>query len=209
MRRLRFSIGSLIGFILICGVGIAALKESSDLWERGTFTAMVLVLLTSVLLAAHRGGQRRAFWVGFALFGGVYLGMSMVPAVESRLVCSQGLAYLHSKIPGQSQQNWTVTFTSAAPGVANSLPQALAFSPNGTSLGVQGQGSVRVWNVGSGKLMTGWGGSQENFVKIGHTLIALVLAWSGGMLSRRLGRPASTIDGSVHEPAPDSPASEL
>ena len=101
MRWFRFNIAGLIVFILICGIAFAALKESSDLWEHGVFSVTLLAFVTSVLLAIHRTGPRRAFWLGFALFGGCYLGLSMIPPVESRLVSSQGLAYLHSKLPGQ------------------------------------------------------------------------------------------------------------
>ncbi len=74
MQRLRFHIGSLLGFILFCGVAFAALRESTDWWEKGTFTLLVLVLLVAVLLAIHRSGASRAFWLGFALFGLAYLG---------------------------------------------------------------------------------------------------------------------------------------
>jgi hypothetical protein len=40
--------------------------------------------------------------------------------------------------------------------------------------------------LNSGNLLTTWGSSTENFVKIGHSLLALLLAWLGAMLSRRL-----------------------
>ena len=38
MRRIRFSIASLLGVILVLGVGFAASRESNDLWESGLFT---------------------------------------------------------------------------------------------------------------------------------------------------------------------------
>ena len=34
----------------------------------------------------------------------------------------------------------------------------------------------------------GWVGTTENFVRIGHSLIALLVGWLGGLLSRRLWR---------------------
>jgi hypothetical protein len=39
--------------------------------------------------------------------------------------------------------------------------------------------------------MSGWNGTTENFVRIGHSLCALVGAWVGGQLSRRLSRSSS------------------
>ncbi len=194
MQRFRFSIKSLIGFIVICAVALAALKESNDWWEKGTFTVMVLVLLTAALLAIHRSGVRRGFWVGFALFGSVYLGLSLIPPVESRLVTSPALGYLHSKLPGQDLQNIELMISTGGPGTSTVQNATIAFRPSGNPLAAVNNGSVRVWNVTNGKLVVGWGGSVENFVKIGHTWIALLLAWFGGMLSRRLARVLVTAE---------------
>src|SRR5271157_2029993 len=102
MRRFRFSIASLLVVVLYVAVGFAALKESSDLWESGVFTLTLAALLISILLAVHRSGSRRAFWIGFALFGWTYLGLSTVRSIESRLITTKALTYLDSKVPGRS-----------------------------------------------------------------------------------------------------------
>jgi hypothetical protein len=81
MRRIRFDIANLIVVILVLGVGFAGLREAIDLWEFGIFTLMLGVLLISILLAIHRTEKRRAFWLGFALFGWIYLGLSLVPSI--------------------------------------------------------------------------------------------------------------------------------
>ena len=106
MKRIRFNIASLLGVILVLGVGFAALRESSELWESGIFTAALGVLLISILLAVHRTEKRRAFWLGFALFGSTYLGLSLVPSIEPRLITTKALGYLDSKAPGR----WTQVF---------------------------------------------------------------------------------------------------
>jgi hypothetical protein len=36
MLKLRFNIASLLGVILVLGLGFAALREASDLWESGS-----------------------------------------------------------------------------------------------------------------------------------------------------------------------------
>ena len=54
--------------IVVFGIGIAALRESSDLWASGVFTFTLSALLISIVLAIHRTESRRAFWIGFALF---------------------------------------------------------------------------------------------------------------------------------------------
>ena len=201
MRWFRFKIRSIIGFIVICGVALAALKESTDLWEKGVFSVTLLILLVAALFAIHRRGASRAFWLGFALFGSVYLGLSLIPAVEARLVSSQGLAYLHSRLPGQALETYAFTVSTMGSGSSNTQLSTLALSPSGSQLATgSSNGSVQVWDLSNANFPATWGGAPENFVRIGHTLFALLLAWIGGIVSRRLAgvkaeRDGVTLDG--------------
>ncbi len=193
MRWFRFNIAGLIAFTLICGVAFASLKESSDLWERGVFSFTLLFLLVAVLQAIHRTESRRAFWLGFALFGSVYLGLSLVPPVESRLISTQGLEYLRSKVPGQSPLNYIYTITSTSAGGPSQSTTTIALSPNGNPVPGTVQNSVRVWSSAAVPLRTGLGSLPENFVKIGHSWLALALAYLGGTISRRLSRAPKAV----------------
>jgi len=92
MRRFRFHLGTLV----ILGVGFAALRESDETWDSSIFSLTLGMLSVSILLAIHRTEQRRALWLGFALFGWTYLGLSLVPSIESRLLTTKALAYLDS-----------------------------------------------------------------------------------------------------------------
>jgi hypothetical protein len=57
---------------------------------------------------------------------------------------------------------------------------------------------VRLWDATTGRLLGGWAGTTENFVRIGHSLIALIVAFLGGRLSRRLyGKERERVEGSV------------
>ena len=78
MRRFRFRIGTLLVLIIVLGIGFAALRESNDIWDSGVFTLALGALLVSILLAIHRSEKKRAFWVGFALFGWTYLALSLI-----------------------------------------------------------------------------------------------------------------------------------
>ena len=97
MRRFRFRIGTLLILIVVLGVGFAALRESNDIWDSGVFTLVLGALLVSILLAIHRNESRRAFWLGFALFGAAYLVMSLVQPIGSRLITTKMLAYIDSR----------------------------------------------------------------------------------------------------------------
>jgi hypothetical protein len=94
MPYLRYYIGGILWAILIVAFGFAALREADDLWGSGLFSLTLGLLLAAVLLAVHRTGARRAFWLGFALFGWGYLSLSLVPSIEFRLITAQALAYL-------------------------------------------------------------------------------------------------------------------
>jgi hypothetical protein len=205
MRRIRFSIRSLLVFILICGVAFAALKESTDWWERGAFSLTVASLVVSVLLAIHRGGERRAFWLGFALVGCCYLGLSLIPQVESRFISSRALAELHAKLPGQpiSWDASIVSPVSAVPFQPNQWIPVTATDGNGNQILPSGWQPTIVWRWSDWGLVKNWGNSPENFVTIGHSLIALLLAWLGGILSRRLSSRPRAMDRSLEDTTVD------
>jgi hypothetical protein len=182
MRRIRFTIGGILVLVVFLAVAIAALREATDLWESGVFTASLGVLLVSAPLAVHRRDRNRAFWLGFALFGWAYLGASLVPAVESRLLTTKGLAYLDSKVPGRE-----TTLGLALRWLSRNPTPVVGYAyVDGQVLAVDAQGTDRVWSLATGKLLSGPSGTTENFVRTGHSLLALVLAYLGGRLSRRL-----------------------
>jgi hypothetical protein len=185
MSNFRFHLGTLVIIILFFGVGLTALRESNDTWNSGIFTLTVGVLLTSILLAVHRTESRRAFWIGFALFGWFYLGLSLVPSIESRLITTKAFTYLDSKVPGRSMALFNVINTGVVSGTGN---DQVIWAVGGIQAANTREGPVMVWDAATGKLLNGWSGTTENFVRIGHSLFALLAGWLGGQLSRRLFR---------------------
>jgi hypothetical protein len=199
MRRFRFSIATLLGIVLFISVALAALRDSTDTWDSGILGLTSLCLLTAVLLAVHRTDRRRAYWLGFALFGWAYLVASLIPALESRLPTTRALAYIGAARPVAIPQGVAVAdFDSdgqmdlyfgnaSAPSVVYLNNGDGTFrQPTSTTAAPGGNPTPNavLWN----RLM-GTGGSPENFVRVGHSLLALVYAFLGGSLSRRLCRP--------------------
>jgi hypothetical protein len=200
MRRFRFHLGTLVILVLVLGITFAALRESNEMWDSGVFTLTLGILLISVLLAVHRTEKRQAFWLGFALFGSAYLGVSLVPLLESRLITTKALAYIDSKVPrsihaglGNPDGSWELIFdnnsqTSAlylnrGNGVFQDVTAIAGSNPAG------GQGADNSWfflNNLAGLPLRGSVGATENFVRIGQSLLALIAAFVGGQLSCHL-----------------------
>jgi hypothetical protein len=194
MKRFRFHLGTLVILTLLLGVGFAALRESNEMWDSSILSITLAGLMTSMLLAIHRTDERRAFWLGFALFGWTYLGLSLVPSIESRLLTSKVLAYLDSKVPRSSPAGLTDLdpyFSGSWDGlfVNNPQPNALVLNKgNGdwiVDVTAAGSNPTIFRNILAGRTVT-WFGTTENFIRIGHSLAAMIVALLGGYISRRL-----------------------
>ena len=83
--RPRLSLRALMAFIVVLAVAIAALRSTSEYWVSTTFSMTLFFLTTAVLGVAYRRGSRRAFWLGFALFGWVYWLLSFGPWFDARV----------------------------------------------------------------------------------------------------------------------------
>jgi hypothetical protein len=203
MRRPRFTIANILAIVLFFAVGLAGLRAATDAWDSGVFGVTLTVLLISALLCIHRTAATRAFWLGFVLFGCVYLVMSLIPPVEARLPTTKALAYLDSQVPGRT---FTITgVLNGSNGGPGSTVTTFAFSPQGRTIGSSEGGTVRLWSLATGRALAGPNGTSENFLRIGHSLLALVLAFLGAHLSRYLyasGRPGRAEETDVLSPTP-------
>jgi hypothetical protein len=203
MRRFRFRLGSLAILVLLLGVGFAALRESDEIWDSILFSLTLLVLAFSVLLAIHRTEKRRAFWLGFALFGAAYMAVCLIPSIGSRLWTTKALVYLDSKMQrpvglGVVLADYDNDGDLDLYIANNSQPNAPYFNNgNGAFQDVTAVSGLNLpgnhpttgaWfpNIWTAPFLRRPTATSENFVRIGHSLMALLLAWLGGQASRSL-----------------------
>ena len=69
----RFSIRQLLITTAVAAVGCFALLNASQIWAATLLSGVGVILAASILLAVFRDGERRAYWIGFATFGWLYL----------------------------------------------------------------------------------------------------------------------------------------
>ena len=127
--------------------------------------------------------------------------LSLVQSIESRLITTKALAYLDSNVPGRP-----ILLLSSGSGTGNNRVSNVTLSVSGIQAATAGQGQARLWAVTTGKLLGGWSGTTYNFIRIGHSLFALLAGWFGAQLSRRLCRtsrppePSSAVEAEGNNP---------
>ncbi len=102
MSRLPFSMATMIAAVFVIAVGCAALRFANDFWAGTLFTAALIVLLYALLALIVRRGSVRLFWAGFALFGWVYMLLTVGPwfsdHVRESFVSPTLLRLLHARL---------------------------------------------------------------------------------------------------------------
>ena len=98
----RFSIRGAMSVILVCAVGLAALRTANELWA-GVMVLVTMALLGTALLGViHQQGTGRAWWLGFGMFAGGYLTLALGPwfseHIQPTLATTQLLDYVHLQV---------------------------------------------------------------------------------------------------------------
>jgi hypothetical protein len=64
------SLAGLMALVSFVAIGVAAPRHSTETWAGVMLLAVLGLLAASVLGVVYRRDGRRAWWLGFALFGG-------------------------------------------------------------------------------------------------------------------------------------------
>jgi hypothetical protein len=106
MRSLRFSIAGLMGIVLLAAIGSAGLAQPSGPWVGVIQLLSRGLLCLGVVGAVCRSGAERTWWLGFATFGWIYLGLPVgsypfEPALPSRVLLATIGPLIGIPIPNQ------------------------------------------------------------------------------------------------------------
>jgi hypothetical protein len=166
MRPVRLSIAGLMGIVLVTGIGLAALHSASVIWS-GVLLLGTLGALGIALVGAFCGsGSARGGWIGFAVFGWIYL---------STAFCANDR---WPKLPTQSLLELLARWIGANSGKFPAF--AGGFGARMGGMGGGGMGGIGGGGGSAGGDDIGW------FFQIGHCLLALLAASLGALLGNRL-----------------------
>jgi hypothetical protein len=104
----RFSIRALMAVIVAAAIGLAALRNADELWAGMMLLAALAAVGVAILGAALMRSGERAWWLGFAVFGGGYLALSVGLSDTFRLELrtTHLLGHLHAVIFASDARYW-------------------------------------------------------------------------------------------------------
>jgi hypothetical protein len=163
MKGYGFPLSRMLVFVVVAGIGFAALKIGSTICMKGLYFATIVSLLTAVIAAWVRGRRTGAFWFGFAVFGWGYLLLAVPPSMEFQRRNSGNLLPVVRQSP-----------VLPSPGLVEWIAEAVAeplkppTPPSSPGTGIQ---NPAFWQA-SGR----WDERRANATVIGH----LILVWASG-----------------------------
>jgi hypothetical protein len=166
--------GLIVG-VLACGFGLAALRNASPTWA-GTMLLLTLGLLAvAVLGVIYRRDERRAWWLGFALFGWGFAALALAPWSKPEALPSTGLL---DRLYLRVSPTRVVAMETYAPPPDGRIGDALVVSNVVPSHAVP----VTAGPADTAFLVGTLG--IKAFRSIGHCLLTLLVASVGGVVAR-------------------------
>ncbi len=108
MPRMQITIGRLMAGMALGSLGLACLIYASSPWAKCTLSLALGILTLAILGAILRRGERRAYWIGFALCGWTYLILVDGPwfrtYISPRLVMTDLLTWAYPLLVPESRR---------------------------------------------------------------------------------------------------------
>ena len=209
--RVRFSLRQLMGLVTFVAVACTGLLHPSTNLASAVFTATMMLMVVAVLGAVGRRGSARFFWIGFAVAGWGYLWLAHWPDEDDYLferswqlqtagpllstkLLNLAFMTLHGEPDGGGGGGGFMSLSAETEDDGSFEASGLGFSDESRPA-LDPEPEVRFQFGGSsGSSVGNLDSMRSAFMRIGHSLWALVLAYLGGLLTRRfheIGRPGS------------------
>ncbi len=183
--RIRFTLRQLLGLVVYVAIACAGLLHPTANMASAVFTLTATLLFVGVLAAVGRKGSARAFWIGFAVAGWGYLWMAHWADEES---------YYQITSPWKLQTSGPLLTTK----LLRLAHEALHPAPAGGSTGggffsvpaelldpLSGQVNLPLAQFSvQPPAPANYEATLNAFMRIGHSLWALLFAYLGGLLTR-------------------------
>jgi hypothetical protein len=176
-----------MAFVLVSAVGLAALRNANELWAAVVTMVALAFVCVAVLWAILLRGRERAWRLGFAVLGGVYLFVSLSP-LRYRLGTTHLLEYVHAKVAGSSiatfeisrfDQNSILYRIVTTDGDVSEITVA-----NSVYYSTPGQDFlISMAPPNRWRSMLPGAANFDAFQRVGHSLFALLAGLVGGMIA--------------------------
>ena len=182
----RFSVRTLMVFVIIFAIGLAALRNGNDLWAAAMLFIALVAVGTAVLGFIIMRGQEREWWRGFGVFCAGYLVLTFAPgfstAVMPLLPTTQLLDHVHSQFIASTSQ-------ARLPQIlwwqhARALAEVDRFKAENRGPGDRELDSAMRVLMNLETQLQG-AADQRDFLRVGHSLFALLAGLLGGTIAAR------------------------
>lgn len=179
MKPPRFSLAWLMGAVLFCALAAGGLHGANEIWASGLYSLALCAVVLGLIVGLVRSGKARAGGLGFGLCGLAYLAASMGPWSQPSvgappLMTSLLLQHLYPRLHAVSAVTGNQLFvTNSASGWTGSQPAnaSSTIAYFSTTLPAVAAPTPATAN-------------PNDFYRVGHSLMALLLACLGAAISR-------------------------
>jgi hypothetical protein len=208
----RFGLRQLFLWTAAIAFGLVALRSATMTWVAGMLGLVTAALATSILLIVFRHGSKRAYWIGFAIFGWLYLLVLVASWTLARIAANDSPLAAHN-LPTQQLSSYSYHWlfdeafekyqaSRSMPSTVMGSGQDFTFyfgstsgSPAGAATGgmsmESGMAGSTMPNPGPMPIAFSYstpvgpppGPNESDFVNVAHALWTLLFAVMGGCLS--------------------------
>jgi hypothetical protein len=186
MRSIRFSLAGLMGGVLAAAIGFAALRNPSQNWAGVVLLVTLGALGIAMVGAFCRSAARRGGFLGFAVFGWIYIIAAFHPlGIWPKLPTQSLLELLAPRIAGIDGPFPAFGRMDGMGGMGGGMGGAGMRSISASGSNAEEAGGFGA-PAGGMVPATPGGPAASAFCQIGHCLFALLAATLGAFLGNRL-----------------------